>query len=205
MDGTFQQDPGTGDARRRTPRLSDGVTAGSLISSSIHMCAKRPCFQVKSKARGRHCRTCWRSSWDKRRPCREMTLQKFQTTSAAMSHGLDRLAGGFPLSNRLIREMHNILLSSGRGSRQRPGEFIREAVSQTTWRWRNAATDQCEVRETPPSPCRIRIAWARLSGFSTRPMQRASSILAMRGRTRPRAVGETNSARPILLDGKWTV
>ena len=39
----------------------------------------------------------------------------------AMSHGLDRLAGGFPLSNRLIREMHNILLSSGRGSRQRPG------------------------------------------------------------------------------------
>ena len=42
---------------------------------------------------------------------------------AAMSHGLDRLAGGFPLSNRLIREMHNILLSSGRGSRQRPGEF----------------------------------------------------------------------------------
>ena len=24
---------------------------------------------------------CWRSSWDKRRPCREMTLRKFQTTS----------------------------------------------------------------------------------------------------------------------------
>ena len=42
---------------------------------------------------------------------------------AAMGHGLERLAGGFPLSNRLIREMHQILLSSGRGSRQRPGEF----------------------------------------------------------------------------------
>ena len=42
---------------------------------------------------------------------------------AAMQHGLARLRGGFPLSNRLIREMHQILLSSGRGSRQLPGEF----------------------------------------------------------------------------------
>lgn len=42
---------------------------------------------------------------------------------SAMEYGLERLAGGFPLSNRLIREMHGQLLSSGRGSRERPGEF----------------------------------------------------------------------------------
>lgn len=42
---------------------------------------------------------------------------------SAMGYGLRRLAGGFPLSNRLIREMHRQLLSSGRGSRERPGEF----------------------------------------------------------------------------------
>jgi Fic family protein len=44
---------------------------------------------------------------------------------AAMNHGLDRLRGGFPLSLRLIREVHDILLSQGRGSDKTPGEFRR--------------------------------------------------------------------------------
>lgn len=42
---------------------------------------------------------------------------------AAMEHGLERMRNGFPLSNRLLREMHVILLSSGRGSHLHPGEF----------------------------------------------------------------------------------
>lgn len=41
----------------------------------------------------------------------------------AMRHGLRRLQEGFPLSLRLIREMHAILLQTGRGSRSTPGEF----------------------------------------------------------------------------------
>lgn len=44
---------------------------------------------------------------------------------AAMSHGLDRLRGGFPLSLRLIKEIHEILLSKGRGSNKEPGAFRR--------------------------------------------------------------------------------
>ncbi len=44
---------------------------------------------------------------------------------AALDHGLTRLRGGFPLSNRLIREIHGILLSRGRGSGKSPGEFRR--------------------------------------------------------------------------------
>ena len=44
---------------------------------------------------------------------------------AAMDHGLKRLAENFPLSNRLIRELHGILLSAGRGARKDPGEFRR--------------------------------------------------------------------------------
>lgn len=44
---------------------------------------------------------------------------------AAQEHGLRRLEGGFPLSNRLLREMHEILLHSGRGSRRAPGQFRR--------------------------------------------------------------------------------
>lgn len=41
----------------------------------------------------------------------------------ALRHGVERLRTGFPLSLRLIREMHGILLQSGRGSRSTPGEF----------------------------------------------------------------------------------
>jgi len=43
----------------------------------------------------------------------------------AMNHGLERIAGGFPLSNRLLREMHGILLAEGRGAQKQPGEFRR--------------------------------------------------------------------------------
>lgn len=44
---------------------------------------------------------------------------------AALEHGIHRLQEGFPLCNRLIREIHAILLSRGRGSRRSPGEFRR--------------------------------------------------------------------------------
>jgi Fic family protein len=42
---------------------------------------------------------------------------------AALEHGLKRVQEGFPMSLRLIREMHGILLSKGRGSNKQPGEF----------------------------------------------------------------------------------
>ena len=44
---------------------------------------------------------------------------------AALEHGLRRLRENFPLSNRLIREIHGVLLSSGRGNTKAPGEFRR--------------------------------------------------------------------------------
>lgn len=44
---------------------------------------------------------------------------------AALEYGLERLRSGFPLSNRLIREIHGVLLSRGRGSEKSPGEFRR--------------------------------------------------------------------------------
>lgn len=42
---------------------------------------------------------------------------------AALEHGLKRIEEGCPLSLRLIREMHEVLLSKGRGSNKLPGEF----------------------------------------------------------------------------------
>ena len=44
---------------------------------------------------------------------------------AALDHGLRLLAEGLPLSLRLLREIHSVLLTKGRGSNQTPGEFRR--------------------------------------------------------------------------------
>ena len=49
----------------------------------------------------------------------------------ALEHGLARLRGGFPLSLRLLREVHKMLLGGtggGRGARLTPGEFRRSQV-----------------------------------------------------------------------------
>lgn len=42
---------------------------------------------------------------------------------AALEHGLRRIREGFPLSNRLLREIHGVLLSRGRGRAKQPGDF----------------------------------------------------------------------------------
>jgi len=42
---------------------------------------------------------------------------------AALDHGIKRLAEGFPLSLRLLKEIHQVLLSTGRGTEKCPGEF----------------------------------------------------------------------------------
>jgi Fic family protein len=44
---------------------------------------------------------------------------------AALDHGLRLLKEGLPLSLRLFREIHGVLLNKGRGSNQTPGEFRR--------------------------------------------------------------------------------
>jgi Fic family protein len=47
---------------------------------------------------------------------------------AAMDHGLEQIksATGLPLSSRLLREIHVVLLQSGRGANKNPGEFRRD-------------------------------------------------------------------------------
>ncbi len=41
----------------------------------------------------------------------------------AMNYGLKKLKDGFPFSLRLLKEIHSILLSGGRGSKKLPGKF----------------------------------------------------------------------------------
>jgi Fic family protein len=45
--------------------------------------------------------------------------------TSAMQHGLERLRSDFPLSLRLIREIHGVLMRNVRGGHQTPGEFRR--------------------------------------------------------------------------------
>ena len=47
---------------------------------------------------------------------------------AAMDHGVKQIesAGGLPISSRLLREIHGVLLQSGRGADKSPGEFRRD-------------------------------------------------------------------------------
>jgi Fic family protein len=44
---------------------------------------------------------------------------------AALNHGLKRIDEGFPISLRLLKEIHRVLLSNGRGETSDPGEFRR--------------------------------------------------------------------------------
>lgn len=56
----------------------------------------------------------------------EITLDDVEEVSnyvKAMQFGLTKLADGFPLSLRLIRDIHNVLLSGSRGNNMNPGEF----------------------------------------------------------------------------------
>jgi Fic family protein len=65
---------------------------------------------------------------------------------AALDHGLARLRGGFPLSLRLLREVHGVLLGRGRGSHRAPGEFRR---SQN---WIGGTRPGNAVFVPPPAP-----------------------------------------------------
>ncbi len=50
-------------------------------------------------------------------------VQEVSNYVSAMTYGLKRLEEGFPLSLRLLREIHAELLTKGRGSGKNPGEF----------------------------------------------------------------------------------
>ncbi|MDE0262752.1 MAG: Fic family protein [Bryobacterales bacterium] len=52
-------------------------------------------------------------------------LHEVSNYVSAFRHGLRRLGNHFPLSNRLLREVHYELMSSGRGRAKGPGEFRR--------------------------------------------------------------------------------
>lgn len=52
-------------------------------------------------------------------------VEEVRNYIVALDHGIERLASGFPLSLRLLREIHERLMSGVRGGHATPGEFRR--------------------------------------------------------------------------------
>ncbi|MCU0757352.1 MAG: Fic family protein [Xanthomonadales bacterium] len=77
---------------------------------------------------------------------------------AALEHGMARLREGFPLSNRLLREMHLRLMGRGRGSDKAPGEFRR------TQNW-IGGTRPGNARFVPPPPQDVEPCMGALEAF----------------------------------------
>jgi len=78
---------------------------------------------------------------------------------AALNHGLKRMKGGFPLSLRLIREIHKILLTNSRGQHKTPGEFRRSQ----NW---IGGTRPGNARFVPPPPDKVSELMSELEKFT---------------------------------------
>ncbi|HEY0024544.1 MAG TPA: Fic family protein [Longimicrobium sp.] len=77
---------------------------------------------------------------------------------AALHHGFNLLRGGLPVSLRLVRELHRVLMQEGRGSTRAPGDFRR---SQN---WIGGSRPG-NARFVPPPPHEMMIALDNLERF----------------------------------------
>jgi Fic family protein len=85
-------------------------------------------------------------------------VQEVSNYVAALEHGMARLRSGFPLCNRLLREMHEKLMSQGRGSEKQQGEFRRSQ----NW---IGGTRPGNARFVPPPPQEVDGCMAALERF----------------------------------------
>jgi Fic family protein len=77
---------------------------------------------------------------------------------SALEHGLRRLREGFPLSNRLLREIHAVLLAGGRGAGKQPGAF------RHSQNW-IGGTSPVDAIYVPPPPDRVEPCMGALETF----------------------------------------
>src|SRR5258708_3689210 len=91
--------------------------------------------------------------------------------AGALEHGLKRLRGGFPLSLRLIREVHKVLIGRRRGAKLTPGEFRRS--QRTSWTSAsNSSSASCTISRRHRHSSRPR--WRMCS---SRPSTRSSMAM----------------------------
>ena len=98
-------------------------------------------------------------------------VQEVSNYVAAINHGLKRLReDGFPLSLRLIREMHQVLLSRGRGSDKNAGQFRRSQ----NWL---GGTRPGNARFVPPPPDQVVRCMGNLEKFLHDQPQRTPALI----------------------------
>jgi Fic family protein len=85
-------------------------------------------------------------------------VQEVSNYVSALEHGMARLREGFPLCNRLLREMHVQLMAKGRGSDKLPGEFRRSQ----NW---IGGTRPGNAHFVPPPPQEVEGCMATLEAF----------------------------------------
>jgi len=85
-------------------------------------------------------------------------VQEVSRYVAALDHGVSRLRAGFPLSSRLIREVHGVLLREGRGQDRDAGAFRRSQ----NW---IGGTRPGNAHFVPPPPSAVPDAMADLERF----------------------------------------
>lgn len=85
-------------------------------------------------------------------------VQEVSNYVTALEHGMTRLREGFPLCNRLLREMHVQLMAKGRGSDKLPGEFRRSQ----NW---IGGTRPGNAHFVPPPPQEVEGCMAALEAF----------------------------------------
>ncbi len=78
--------------------------------------------------------------------------------ASALDHGVNRIRSGFPLSLRLMNEIHGILLSKGRGSSKTPGMFR----SSQNW---IGGTRPGNASFVPPPPDKVMECMGKLELF----------------------------------------
>lgn len=90
---------------------------------------------------------------------------------AALELGMERLAQGSPITNRLIREIHGRLLAHGRGADRLPGEF---RMSQN---W-IGGTRPGNAHYVPPPPVLVTDCMSALEAFMNTPQALPALVVA---------------------------
>lgn len=85
-------------------------------------------------------------------------VQEVSNYVAALNRGLQLLKKDLPISLRLIQEIHQVLLSKGRGSHQQPGKF------RTTQNW-IGGTRPGNAAYVPPPPDSVMECMGKLEKF----------------------------------------
>lgn len=85
-------------------------------------------------------------------------VQEVSNYAAALNHGLRRIGEDFPLSIRLLKEIHKVLLSKGRGKESGPGEFRRSQ----NW---IGGSRPCNAAFVPPPPEYLQECMGKLELF----------------------------------------